>query len=105
MPIKPIIEKYQKYFEIKTKPTYDGFLSEEERTNVVYHKDFTLQDIINELDYSCPNCILAIIRCLGLNRYYFGEKFKFKYKEALENWWAIINNEAREEDEWSVMHY
>lgn len=86
--IKPIIEKYRKYFSVHPM-----------NFAVVFKKEFTLRDIINELDYICPNCILAIIRCLGLNRYYMKNKFKFDYKKALDNWWKVANEEARREDE------
>ena len=87
--IKPIIEKYRGYFHVH-EMTYD----------VAFKKKFTLKDIINELDYRCPNCIFAIIRCLGLNRYYMNrEKFKFDYKKELDIWWAISNEEVRRQDE------
>lgn len=72
---------------------------------VIFKKEFTLKDIVNELDYICPNCILAIIRCVGLNRYYFNKKFKFNYKKALDNWWKIINDEARRQDEHDSIYY
>lgn len=87
--IKPIIEKYRGYFHVH-EMTYD----------VAFKKKFTLKDIINELDYRCPNCILAIIRCLGLNRYYFKGKFEyFDYKEELGDWWEVVREGEREEAE------
>ena len=103
--IKPIIEKYRKYFYIREtrKRLFEGW----EYSNImpVFKKKFTLKDLVNELDYICPNCILAIIRCLGLNRRYFQEKFKFNYKKALDNWWKIINDEARRQDEHDSIYY
>ena len=86
--VKEIIEKYRKYFTIHPLNKV-----------VKYIKEFTLEDIKNELDYLCPNCILTIIRCLELNQYYFGKKFAFDYKKALEEWWAIENARAYEEAE------
>ena len=92
--IKPIIEKYQKLFTVHPMNYV-----------VKFKKEFTLKDIINELDYICPNCIFAIIRCLGLNRYYMGSKFKFNYREELDKWWAIINEEQRKQDEHDLIYY
>ena len=93
-PIKPIVVKYQKYFNVNS-----------ENCTVVFHKEFTLRDLVNELDYICPNCILALIRCLGLNRYYMEKKYKFNYKKALANWWAVENKKAWEEDEHDSIYY
>lgn len=94
--IKEIIRKYSAYFsvseEIHTEYEWD-------EAQPIFKKEFTLQDIIDELDYRCPNCILAIIRCLGLHRYYMRDKFKFDYKKELEDWWKYANEEARKEDE------
>jgi len=104
--IKPIIEKYQKFFTIEeTEQVVLGGQEWEIVIKPTFKKQFTLKDIINELDYICPNCILAIIRCLGLNRYYFEKKFKFDYKKALDNWWRIINEEERREDEHDAIYY
>ena len=103
--IRGIIDKYKKYFYTREtrKRLFEGW----ESSNIipVFKKKFTLTNIIGELDCVCPNCILAIIRCLGLNRYYFKEKFKFDYKEALENWWKTVNEEARRQDEHDSIYY
>jgi len=99
-PIRPIIDKYQKYFEVKIRE--DVLYGD--TVKVVYKKEFTLNDIVNELDYRCPNCILAIIRCLGLNRFYFEDKFKFEYKKEVDGWWSEINKEAQEEDGRSLIY-
>lgn len=102
--IKPIIEKYRKYFTIEE--TEKAIFGEREvAIKPIFKKEFTLKDIINELDYICPNCIFAIIRCLGLNRYYMGDKFKYNYKEELDKWWAIVNEEARRKDEHDSIYY
>ena len=102
--IKPIIEKYRKYFTIEE--TEKVIFGEQGREiKPIFKKEFTLKDIINELDYICPNCIFAIIRCLGLNRYYMGSKFKFNYREELDKWWAIINEEQRKQDEHDLIYY
>ena len=49
----------------------------------------TLDDILKIT--VCPNCVLTILRCTGLNRYYFG--IKYDYKAKLESYW-----EARREE-------
>jgi hypothetical protein len=101
--IKPIIEKYQEYFHIKeTKSPTDW---DEIKITPVFKKGFTLEDLTNELDYECPNCILALIRCLDLNRYWMDKKYKFNYKEALSEWWAMENKKAWEEDEHNSIYY
>ena len=60
-------------------------------------KQPSFDDIKNFLDYECPNCILAIIRQSGLNRFPF--TVDFDYKKSLEDWWPHKNKEAEEEDE------
>ena len=85
--IMPIIEKYSKYYYLEIEPL-----------KVIFLKEFTLRDLVNELDYVCPNCILALIRCLGLNRWYMEKKYKFDYKKALAYWWSVANEEQREKD-------
>lgn len=90
--IREIIEKYKKYFriiEIPDEEQDEGIPYETGSIKVEYLKDFTLDDIRNELDYNCPNCLLAIIRCAGLNRWYFGTKFKFDYRKELKEWWSF----------------
>ena len=101
--IKPIIEKYKKYFYIRE--ITENHFPFDLKIQVVYKKKFILEDIINELDYICPNCILAIIRCLGLNHYYMGDKFKYDYKKELDKWWAIINEEEQRKDEHDSIYY
>lgn len=93
--VKRIIEKYKTYFKIIEKDM-DTF---GETLGIKYSKDFTLEDIKNELDYYCPNCILTIIRCVGLNRWYFGKKFKFDYQQELNEWWRAANKERSEREE------
>ncbi len=98
--IKEVIEKYRKHFYLRE--VKGRSLDEWNPSQIipVFKKKFTLNDIKNELDYNCPNCILAIIRCLGINRYYFKGKFEyFDYKKELDEWWAISNKEARARDE------
>jgi len=99
--IGPIIDKYKAYFEVKETKINEPLWETSNKIEVLYHKEFTLEDIINELDYVCPNCILAIIRCLGLNRFYFDKKYAFDYKKSLDEWWGEINKAAQEEDEWN----
>lgn len=92
--IKPIIEKYKKLFTVEKMGTEWPVL------RVTFKKKFTLKNIIDELDYRCPNCILAIIRALGLNRWYMKGKIEyFDYKKELEEWWEATNKEAWEADQ------
>lgn len=85
--IRNIIDKYRKLFTVHPM-----------NFAVRFKKKFTLNDIKNELEYNCPNCIFAIIRCLGLNRYYMkGEIEYFNYKKELEDWWEVVNEERRKE--------
>lgn len=91
--IRRIIEKYQRFFEVVVKQAEYG-----ETITVKYLQEFTLEDIRLEIDYQCPNCILAIIRCVGLNRWYFGRKFSFNYKKELEEWWSAVNEEENRRD-------
>lgn len=86
--IRNIIDKYRKLFTVHSM-----------NFKVKFYKEFTLNDIKNELEYNCPNCIFAIIRCLGLNRYYMNRKFKYDYKKELDKWWEMTNEEARRNDE------
>lgn len=86
--IKEIIDKYRKLFVIKE---VDALT--ESTLKVEYLKEFNLESIRHELEYNCPTCLLAIIRCVGLNRYYFGDKFKFDYQKELAEWWQRTNAE------------
>ena len=86
--VREIIDKYRKYFTVHPM---------NEAIKII--KEFTLEDIEGELEYQCPNCIFTIIRCLGLNRYYFERKFKFDYKKELAEWWAMENERLQEEAE------
>ena len=98
-PIKPIIEKYQKYFYLRETKGPDPISEWDEiKVTPVFKKKFTLEDLINELDYECPNCIFALIRCLGLNRYWMDKKYEFNYSEALSDWWKVANEETSEKD-------
>ena len=99
--IREIIDKYRTYFEVKETMDDKSWCDGTVNVEVIYHNDFSLQGIINyELNYECPNCIFAIIRCLGLNRYYFDKKYQFDYKKALEDWWYKVNTEQRRQDEY-----
>ncbi len=103
-PIKPIIEKYQKCFYIERVERVAFKRTIDESLRVIFLKEFTLKDLVNELDYVCPNCILAIIRCLGLNRWYMDKKYKFDYKKALANWWSKANEEQCKQDYYDSLY-
>jgi len=69
-PIAPIIEKY----------------------NSKLSSEFTLQTIIDELDYECPNCILAIIRGLATRHDLMVRSYGWEYKRELSKWWDQQND-------------
>lgn len=87
--VKAIIEKYRGSL-VRGEEGKVEFDAEEKP---IFLNEFTLQDIRNELDYDCPICLLAIVRNVGLNRFYFEGKFKFDYKQELEKWWNEHNEE------------
>lgn len=95
--IKEIIDKYKKLFIVEITPAEYG-----ENVEVKYLKEFTLENIRNELEDNCPTCLLAIIRCVGLNRYYFDKKFKFDYQKELADWWRRCNEDEHREAEWDT---
>jgi len=94
--IKEIIDKYREYFKVIEVKYPAEF---EDRIEVRYIKEFILDDIKRELEYNCPICLFAIIRCLGLNRYWFKKKFDFDYKKELSGWWDAANVE---ENRWGA---
>lgn len=44
----------------------------------------TLEEVKKAVD-GCPNCMLAILRQVGLNRHYFDLE-EFRYQQELKNW-------------------
>jgi len=62
-------------------------------------KEITM-DEIRDITDNCPNCILAILNLVGLNRYYFAEKtdgaFEFDYKKEVNDY--FIEKREREEE-------
>lgn len=65
-------------------------------------KEITMNEITDSVD-SCPNCVLTILRCVGLNRYYFKEKYKYNHQKEIQEWWAEKNHvdkEAEENSNW-----
>lgn len=95
--IKEIIDKYKKLFIVEE---VDALT--ESTIKVKYLKEFTLEDIRNEIEDNCPTCLLAIIRCVGLNRYYFDKKFKFDYQKELADWWRWMNEHVNRQSEWDT---
>ena len=100
---KAIIDKYEKYFYTRKMPA--RHLWQDDVIQVVCRKKFTLEDLKNELDPLCPNCLLNLIRCLGLNRHYFNGAFKIDYKDMLNEWWAGENERAYKEAERETYAY
>jgi len=60
------------------------------------NKEITL-DELRDITNNCPNCILTIIRGVGLNHY--GFDFNFNYQHELSEHWKIVNDEARMAEE------
>jgi len=89
--IRPIAEKFLAKFKVESA----GDWAESEK--VVWIQEFKLDDVRAEIEQydedCCPNCLLAVIRAAGLNRYYFEKRFNFDYKKELEEWWACHNEE------------
>lgn len=77
-----------------------------ESEKVEWIQEFQLEDVRTEIEQydegCCPNCLLAVIRAAGLNRYYFEKRFNFDYKKELDEWWAC-HNEANDGDPYE--HY
>lgn len=61
-------------------------------------KKITVEEIFEKAD-NCPNCILNIIRCVGLNRYYFNDEYKYNYMIELEEYWKEENQRQKEIEE------
>lgn len=61
---------------------------------------------LDELRYitdGCPNCILTIIRGVGLNHY--GFDFNFNYQKELSEHWKTINEKEMKKEEFANMYY
>ena len=76
---------------------YYGYDDSWEEIKVKWIKEPITLDEVKELANGCPMCILTILRCTGLNRYYFG--INYNYKEHLKDTWAEINTSLRYEEE------
>lgn len=61
------------------------------------NKEITL-DELKDITDGCPNCILTIIRGVGLNHY--GFDFNYNYKHELAEHWKIINEEKLRNEEY-----
>jgi len=98
--VSPIIKKYSTMFELQDRVDAKIFGWGGGYTPaIVFKTEFTLKDIIKELDYQCPNCILTILRCLGVTKYCLENRFKYDYKKALANWWRI-----QREAQWDAIY-
>ena len=97
--IRAIAEKFLAKFEIIETDAFIEFNTVIDGTvKVKWIEEFTLDDVRAEIDQyeeGCPNCLLAVIRYAGLNRYYFEKRFKFDYKKELDEWWDCHNEEQR----------
>lgn len=96
--IRAIGDKFLAMFEIISTDAFIEYNSVIDGTvKIKWIQEFQLIDVINETEQydgvSCPNCILAVIRYAGLNRYYFKNRFKYDYKGQLESWWESVNEE------------
>jgi hypothetical protein len=102
-PINDLIESFKARFELKTVKYFCEYTEphEQEIITAIWKNDpVTLDEIRNAVD-GCPNCMLAIIRQCGFNRYYFDDQFKeFNYKDEshqafVEKMREIYNDEGR----------
>jgi hypothetical protein len=76
-PIRELITGYKARFIVETQcdETYDFDFYKITWVG----KPITLNEIRDAVD-GCPNCMLSVIRQSELNRYFFGDTFKFDYK-------------------------
>jgi len=98
--LNPILDSFEARFVLcVTVPKYDpNGETEHWRESIseviepIWKDEFAIQDIQEAVD-NCPACILAVIRCLGLNYWYFQGRFKYDFKAARGDWWDATNKE------------
>ncbi len=97
--LSEVIDGMKKRFEIVIEKKVDPVWDMAHETEVVkwIGEPITMEEILKITD-KCPNCTLAILRQVGLNRYYFKEEFKYGYKEEMKSAMAQINAVRREEE-------
>ena len=92
--LNPILDELEDRFVLcVTAPEVDhgdGVISES--IEPIWKDEFTIDDISHSVD-GCPACTLAVIRCLGLNYWYFQGRFDYDFKAARSDWWDATNKE------------
>ena len=81
--IPELIEKYKKIVDSHKNNTGDV---------IDIPQEAILKELKNDTDY-CPNCILTILRCSGLNRLLV--HMAYDYKEEMKNFWKEFNKSNR----------
>ena len=93
--LNPILDEFEDKFVLcvtEHKEHWPGSAIYEEVIEPIWKDEFTLQDIQGAVD-GCPACILSVVRCLGLNFWYFQGRFKYDFKAARSDWWDATNKE------------
>lgn len=93
--VREVCDKYEKKFILFEHQDEKYSWESDPTITPLYAEPFTLNDIMNDCEY-CPNCVLTVIRCLGLSFWYFKNKFKYDYKAELKTFWG----NAQERDMW-----
>ena len=91
--LNPILDEFESRFILcitEYKKDFSGSITEV--IEPIWKDEFTIRDIQNAVD-NCPACTLAVIRCLGLNYWYFRGRFKYDFKAARDDWWDATNKE------------
>jgi hypothetical protein len=98
--ILDLIKKYKNAYKIIIKPESLDEPWRGEIQTVKWLKKISLENIKDDVE-NCPICTLAILRICKLNIWLIDE-FRFDYKEELREWWNIVNDENRAQQEWDA---
>lgn len=93
--IEKITELKKRFTIVKEQEKYTGFDIDIIKWE---DKEITIDELKNITD-GCPNCILTIIRGIGLIHY--GFDFHFDYKTELAEYWKMINEEDLRNEEYA----
>ena len=93
--LNPILDEFEDRFVLCITDDKDhrtGSIIYEDVIEPIWKDEFAIQDVQEAVD-NCPACILAVIRCLGLNFWYFKGRFDYDFKAARGDWWDATNKE------------
>lgn len=95
--IPKVISEFKQRFKIEPKPYDESFQAEKIIWLSKEEKEITL-DEIREQAKGCPNCILTIIRGIGLK---YLHDFEFDHQKEIERWWTE-KNEMQQNEEYQL---